>query len=285
MMTMPDRLRPVPISLANEAQVFTALEALVQQSAPANAVATLARSGLLAVSIPADFGGADISNAVVAETVSRVCAWNAATAMVLAQHLVALELLRVSGTTEQRRTIYSRVVLGEVFGLLEHASGQSSPHIRRSGLSYTFQSPIPELEDQNADWHVLAAKTPEGEVAAILGKDAAALLARDQTQAISPDNVLELGPFALPLATLMQAFLQAAICRGARNLETEPDSLVTAEGVALAIELELLDAMIFKAATVIDAVQVEQSTFDPSKTDRLCAALKHVAQKCSSVSR
>ncbi|CAN7526036.1 acyl-CoA dehydrogenase family protein [Pararhizobium sp. LjRoot235] len=72
-------------------------------------IGVLAKSGLLAISIPAEFRGADISNAVVADTAAdyrlgiprRPIVWS------------NISLLN-TGTTEQRRAIYSRVMLGDL---------------------------------------------------------------------------------------------------------------------------------------------------------------------------
>ncbi|WEZ84303.1 acyl-CoA dehydrogenase family protein [Rhizobium sp. 32-5/1] len=67
--------------------------------------AAVVQSGLLAISIPAALGGADISNIVVTEAISRLAIWDKRTAELLVQHLTALELLRNSGTDEQRRAV------------------------------------------------------------------------------------------------------------------------------------------------------------------------------------
>ena len=64
-----DRLRPVPVALTREADVLAALDRLGPSATGHNPdqVSGLPTSGLLAMSIPASFGGADISNLIVAE--------------------------------------------------------------------------------------------------------------------------------------------------------------------------------------------------------------------------
>ena len=115
MTSVSDRLRPVPDALSTEAQVIATVEAVVQgvsSHAGQDLVANLANAGLLAISIPAEFGGADISNVAVAEAVGRLSSWSAEAGARLIDHFTALELLRNAGTTEQRRAIYNRVDAG-----------------------------------------------------------------------------------------------------------------------------------------------------------------------------
>ncbi|MCM2475047.1 hypothetical protein HGO38_16325 [Rhizobium sp. CG5] len=70
---------------------FDRLGTLATRRNPGQA-SILPASGLLAMSIPASFGGADISNLIVAETVSRLVTWNTAAAERLLRYLVALDL-------------------------------------------------------------------------------------------------------------------------------------------------------------------------------------------------
>ncbi len=285
MTSAADRLRPVPAALSTEGEVIAALEAIIH--GPCSDVrattAALVTSGLLAVSIPATFGGADISNAVVADAASRLSAWHAKTAELFVRHLVALELLRTSGTTEQRRAVYSRVVLGEVFELASHAGNRPLPRLERSGLSFVAQPFSAPDATRGAVWRVLVAHgTRTGNVAAIFAADR-----RQDPDAgpssnavsVSPDNVLELGPDALRFAALMQAFLQGASCRG-RHDPGHSES-TTGDGLASAVELELLDAIVLKTATIIDGIQVDLRPVADTRIDRLCQALQTACVRCS----
>nr|WP_245314754.1 acyl-CoA dehydrogenase family protein [Sinorhizobium alkalisoli] len=71
------------------------------------------QSGLLAIPIPNDFDGADVSNGLIAHVVSPIAEAHPAAARALASHFRALELVRNAGSEEQRRSIYLRVVSGE----------------------------------------------------------------------------------------------------------------------------------------------------------------------------
>ena len=130
-----DRLRPVPAALTREADVLAALDRLGTSATihTPDQSPSLSTSGLLAMSIPASFGGADISNLIVAEAVSRLVSWNTKAGEQLIRHLVALELVRTSGSAEQRKAIYGRVVLGDVFELSGTPLGVGTAEARAVG--------------------------------------------------------------------------------------------------------------------------------------------------------
>ncbi|MCO6179286.1 hypothetical protein [Ciceribacter sp. RN22] len=285
MTSAADRLRPVPAALSTESEVIAALDAIIH--GPCSDVrattATLITSGLLAVSIPAAFGGADISNAVVADAVSRLSAWHEKTADLLVQHLIALELLRTSGTTEQRKAVYSRVVLGDVFERLSQAGDHPLPRLDRSGLSFAIEPFSATDAARAAAWQVLVARAAGiGDVAAIVAADARhdPERTRSNRMSVSPDNVLELGPEAPRLAALMQAFLHGASCRG----KCDPGHLEGMNGdagAASAVEYELLDAIVLKTASVIDGIQVDLRPVSETHIDRLFHALTTACARCS----
>lgn len=274
MVSMSDRLRPVPPALTREADVVAALDRLGQAPASGSPdqASLLPASGLLAMSIPESFGGADISNLVVAEALSRVMAWNAAAAERLLRHLVALELVRTSGSTEQRRAIYGRVVLGDVFELAAPGNGAALPRLVRSGLAFTLEPEGSGLTVGSADWQiVMASAAGSAPVAVIL--DHTRMCPRDELVApgltVHPDYILSPGANAERLAQLMTAFLRAAAARGHGGASHRAGAV----DAALAVERELLDAMIHKAAAFIDGIQVDDPPIDLEHIERLCRAL------------
>lgn len=280
-----DRLRPIPATLPTEGQVLAAVESIVQSpvSHGQNMAAAVVQSGLLAISIPAAFDGADISNIVVAEAISRLAIWDKRTAELLVQHLTALELLRNSGTDEQRRAVYSRILLGEVFHFSVDPAVYPMPRLARSGLSFVVE-PAPSMPPlQGVDWHILVvAAAGMGEVAAILSYEDRQLPGGDGlpiAPPVSPDNVLVLQPDALPLSALMQALLHAAICRGILEAQLRKDS---ARDVTVpAVEFELLDAIVLKAASIFDGIQVDLPPLDQPRIERLCKAMETACIRCS----
>lgn len=281
MVSMADRLRPVPPALTREADVVAALDRLGATPASGNPDQTslLPASGLLAMSIPESFGGADISNIIVAEAISRLVTWNAAAAERLLRHLVALELVRNSGSTEQRKVIYGRVVLGDVFELSAPRKGTALPRLVHSGLAFALEPEGSAITAGSADWQIVMASGPGSERVAVI-LDHARMSLRDELATpgltVHPDYILSLGANADCLAHLMTAFLMAAAARGDGG--AGPGAGAT--DAALAVERELLDAMIHKAAAFIDGIQVDDPPVDLEHIERLCRALDTVRLRC-----
>lgn len=273
MVSTADRLRPVPAALTREGDVLAALDRLAKLGTTGNPdeASVLPASGLLAMSIPAGFGGADISNLIVAEAVSRLMAFSTAAAERLLRHLVALELVRTSGSTEQRKAIYGRVVLGDVFALAVRDDGAALPKLVPSGLAFALERSGSALAHASADWQIVIASGAGSEpMAAIL--EQARLSLRDEQAAsdviVQPEGILSLGAHAEHLARLMMAFLLAAAARGQMGA-----TMMTVTDQALAVELELLDAMIQKAASLIDGIQVDDAPIDLAQVDLVRRAL------------
>lgn len=277
-----DRLRTVPVALTREADVLAALDRLGPSATGHNPdqAPNLPTSGLLAMSIPASFGGADISNLIVAEAVSRLTIWNATAAEHLLRHLVALELVRTSGSVEQRKAIYGRVVLGDVFDLSAPLEGVTPPRLVQSGLAFALDRVGSDFEISAADWQIIRASgAGSGPIAAILDSKRLSLHGEDPSSELTvhPDYILSLGENADCLARLMTAFLTAAAARGRVSSKT----LASGADPSAAIELELLDAMIQKAASLIDGIQVDDPPIDLAQIDRFCLALDTARLRCS----
>lgn len=261
---------------------MVALERLAELAASSHLdpMSNLPTSGLLAMSIPASFGGADISNLVVAETVSRLVAWNAEAAERLVRHLVALELVRTSGSTEQRKAIYGRVELGDVFDLSDRREGVAPPRLLQSGLAFALEHVGSDFAIGAADWQIIRASGAGSEpVAAILDHKRVSVRNEDASTDLTvyPGDILSLGENADCLARLMTAFLMAATTLGQVGAKT----LMTAVDPSVVIELELLDAMIRKAASLIDGIQVDDPPIDLAQIDRHCIALDTARLRCS----
>lgn len=79
---------------------------------PVAEVDRLAASGLLAISVPAAFGGADVSPSAVAEVVRLLAVADPNIAQIPHSHFVYLNLLRLAGTADQRTRYFGRVLAG-----------------------------------------------------------------------------------------------------------------------------------------------------------------------------
>lgn len=72
----------------------------------------LSASGLLAITVPAAFGGADLPPSVVAEVFRILAAGDPNIAQVAHSHFVYLNLLRLAGSPAQQREYFGRVLAG-----------------------------------------------------------------------------------------------------------------------------------------------------------------------------
>jgi SfnB family sulfur acquisition oxidoreductase len=99
-----------------------------QRTLPFGEMKTLAASGLLAVTVPAGHGGADLPAAAVAEVV-RLIAWgDPNVGQIPHSHFVYLNQLRLQGTQGHQRRIYHEVLAG---GMVANAQAEfGTRHVR-----------------------------------------------------------------------------------------------------------------------------------------------------------
>lgn len=130
----------------------------------------LSASGLLAITVPAEFGGADLPPSVVAEVVRILAAADPNIAQVPHSHFVYLNLLRLAGTRVQRREYFGKVLAGarianaqserggatvaEIATVLRpvHGAGADVPEVdaQRSGIGERGRLGVPEVDGPGA---------------------------------------------------------------------------------------------------------------------------------------
>ncbi|GGF14486.1 SfnB family sulfur acquisition oxidoreductase [Williamsia phyllosphaerae] len=88
---------------------------------PQAEIAELAASGLLAITVPVEYGGTGLPPSVVAEVFRILAAADPNIAQIPQSHFVQANLLRIVGTTDQRRKLFSHIVDG---GLLANAHAE-----------------------------------------------------------------------------------------------------------------------------------------------------------------
>ncbi|MFI5781275.1 SfnB family sulfur acquisition oxidoreductase [Nocardia sp. NPDC051570] len=109
--TSADHAREVAARLASEFALGAA-ERDRLRGLPFHEVERLAASGLLAVTVPAAYGGADLAASEVAEVVRILATADPNIAQIPHSHFVYLNLLRLAGSEEQRRWYFTRVLDG-----------------------------------------------------------------------------------------------------------------------------------------------------------------------------
>ncbi|MEU2264449.1 SfnB family sulfur acquisition oxidoreductase [Streptomyces sp. NPDC019645] len=104
----------------------------------------LSASGLLGVSVPAEFGGADVRAETLAEVFRLLAAADASLAQIPQSHFVYVNVLRRQGTHEQQKFFFGEVLRGKRFGNAQSEAG--TKHVqdirtrlaRRPGGSYVL---------------------------------------------------------------------------------------------------------------------------------------------------
>jgi SfnB family sulfur acquisition oxidoreductase len=83
---------------------------------PHKQMETLARSGLLAITVPVAYGGIDVSNSVLAEVTAILAEADGSIGQIPQNHFYILEALRHDGSEEQKKFFFGRALAGDKFG-------------------------------------------------------------------------------------------------------------------------------------------------------------------------
>ncbi|MFD7502338.1 SfnB family sulfur acquisition oxidoreductase [Streptomyces sp. NPDC059850] len=83
----------------------------------------LSASGLLAITVPAGHGGADVSAVTLAEVFRLLAAADASLAQIPQSHFVYVNVLRHQGTSEQQEFFFGEVLAGRRFGNAQSEAG------------------------------------------------------------------------------------------------------------------------------------------------------------------
>ncbi|RDL47188.1 Dibenzothiophene desulfurization enzyme C [Ensifer sp. M14] len=83
---------------------------------PFDELDTLSQSGLLAITVPSDYDGIDVSNAVLAEITAILSEADSSIGQIPQNHFYILEALRTDGTEEQKKFFFGRALAGDRFG-------------------------------------------------------------------------------------------------------------------------------------------------------------------------
>jgi SfnB family sulfur acquisition oxidoreductase len=90
---------------------------------PQAEVAALSQSGLWAITVPRNHGGADVGHATLAEVVARLAEGDSSVAQIPQNHFSTLETLRHVAPPSAQREFFARVLAGARFGNAEAERG------------------------------------------------------------------------------------------------------------------------------------------------------------------
>ncbi|MFI9169574.1 SfnB family sulfur acquisition oxidoreductase [Streptomyces lincolnensis] len=109
-------------ALADEFRA-TASERDAERRLPHEEVDRLSASGLLAVTVPAEHGGADVRQETLAEIFRLLASADASLAQIPQSHFVYVNVIRRQGTPRQQEFFYGEVLAGRRFGNAQSEAG------------------------------------------------------------------------------------------------------------------------------------------------------------------
>jgi|HubBroStandDraft_2_1064218.scaffolds.fasta_scaffold00412_10 SfnB family sulfur acquisition oxidoreductase len=101
---------------------------------PVAAIELLCAEGLLAITVPAEFGGADVSVQTLAELVSLIASADPNVAQIPQSHFVYLELVRQLGTPAQQELLFGEVLAGRRLANAQSEAGSKTVADIRTSL-------------------------------------------------------------------------------------------------------------------------------------------------------
>ena len=264
-------LRSVIRPLVSEEEALEAVDRLMKntsgESGGHGLRAAIARVGLLGIATPAAFGGADVTNATLAEIVQRLAAETPQEASRLVSHFVANEIVR--NATGNPLTVFQRVAGGSRLVAVVPGAGDGfgagndyEPHAVAEGEDVWFVV-LRFADDTVASVHVVRNARPAADTL--------------------DGSFLEIDTDALQLVGALASLLDAGIFLGAidRSKRSLPPGVTTdngAEGTAkaLMIVFETVSALIQRAGSALDVAQIRPSRDNIAEAARLADVLQHV---------
>ncbi|WP_046509046.1 acyl-CoA dehydrogenase family protein [Streptomyces odonnellii] len=104
----------------------------------------LSASGLLGVTVPREYGGADVSARTLAEIFRLLAGADASLAQIPQSHFVYINVLRRQGTPEQREFFFGEVLAGRRFGNAQSEAGTKHVQDIRTRLTPVREASLPD---------------------------------------------------------------------------------------------------------------------------------------------
>jgi SfnB family sulfur acquisition oxidoreductase len=103
----------------------------------------LSQSGLLAITVPQEYGGAGVSNVTLAEVTAILAAADGSLGQIPQNHFYMVEAIRLGASEAQRRALFARVLDGDRLGNAFTEIGGPTPvafktRVRRQGDGYVL---------------------------------------------------------------------------------------------------------------------------------------------------
>ncbi|HCL59135.1 MAG TPA: SfnB family sulfur acquisition oxidoreductase [Acinetobacter sp.] len=110
---------------------------------PFEEIEAYSQSGLWAITVPKEYGGAEVSSYTVAQVIALMSGVDGSIGQIPQNHFYGLEILRNNGTEEQKHKLYAEVLKGARFGnaLAEFKTKTAAQHqtaIRKTEQGYVI---------------------------------------------------------------------------------------------------------------------------------------------------
>ncbi|WP_180015356.1 SfnB family sulfur acquisition oxidoreductase [Acinetobacter sp. YH16031] len=110
---------------------------------PFGEIEAYSQSGLWAITVPKEYGGAEVSSYTVAQVIALMSGVDGSIGQIPQNHFYGLEILRNNGTEEQKQKLYAEVLKGARFGnaLAEYktkTAAQRQTAIRKTEQGYVI---------------------------------------------------------------------------------------------------------------------------------------------------
>ena len=251
---------------------------------PTREIEALSRSGLLAITVPREHGGAGVATATLAEVTATIAAADASIGQIPQNHFYMVEAIRLDGTPAQRRVWFARVLDGARIGnaLAEVGTRTHTDYrttVRRDGDAFRVDGrKFYSTGALFAHWIAVVAKADGLRTIALAPRDAPGLTLVDDWSAFGQrvtgsgttllDGVRVPADALIPhhlafsrptrmgaLAQIIHAAVDLGIARAAVGVATaegsDDPSLVALAG-SLFIALHAAEAMLARAARLVD---------------------------------
>ena len=278
-----DRLRPAAHRIGSEEEAVAAARRLaadfrrqsserdINRILPYSELDSLSLSGLTAITVPPEYEGLDVSNALLAEIVAIIAEGDASIGECLAVHFAALEGLRQHAGDDLKRPLFTRALAGDRFAeasfdtdavtalpLGHRINGRS-----RQATAVLF-----------ADW--LAISTPGNNLLLYLARSSEGLQVIDSwdgfgqrtngTAALIAENVqtnadaaVSQEAPAVAIASLLHAGVDLGIARAVLSELQEAEIMPPAAG-GLIVGIEAAAALLERAGHRLDIAQINSGT-------------------------
>ena len=128
----------IAVQLAEKFKI-NAIQRDAERILPFEEVELFSQSGLWAVTVPKQYGGAEVSSYTLAKIIALISGVDGSLGQIPQNHFYALEVLRNTATEAQKKKLYAEVLKGARFGNALAEFKTKAAHIKQTSIRKTTQ--------------------------------------------------------------------------------------------------------------------------------------------------